>query len=362
MLENKIKILHIADVHLGRDFNFSSKKVNESQVRKEEIWDSFEKALIFAEDEGVEIVLIPGDLYDNDKMTKSNLDRLAYILAKYQKLRFYISLGNHDHLSPKSDYLKKICSKNVHIFSNTLEFREYKNIRIYGFSWDRVEYQKNPLNLVDLDETYTNILAIHGMDVSISDYMPLDINYLEDLGFDYIALGHIHQPKKAGRLSYYPGSLEPMSFNNLGPHGGLLVELTGKEVKVDFIKMAQRSYYDLDFDVSEISANKDLFKGLMKVFVDIKRTDIIRLNLLGRKSKNLDFEELEAVLKRDYSLIYLVDKTSPKINFQRLLASNKDNIIGRYFDYVFNNFDERDQRQLVKIGLESFDLGDNYED
>lgn len=362
MLENKIKILHIADVHLGRDFNFSSKKVNESQVRKEEIWDSFEKSLSFAEDEGVEIVLIPGDLYDNDKITKSNLDRLSFIFAKFSKMRFYISLGNHDHLSPKSDYLKKISSKNVHIFSDFLEYREYKNIRIYGFSWDRVEYQKNPLRFIDLDKSYTNILSIHGTDSSLSDYLPLDIKYLEDLGFDYIALGHIHQPKKAGRLSYYPGCLEPLSFNNLGPHGGLLVEFSGKEAKVDFIKMAQRSYYDLDFDVSEISANKDLFKGLMKIFTDIKRTDIIRLNLLGRKSKNLDFEELETILKRDYSLIYIVDKTSPKINFQRLLAANKDNIIGRYFDYVFNNYDEKDQRQLVKIGLESFDLGDSYED
>lgn len=362
MLDRKIKVLHIADIHLGRDFNLKTDKRDESQIRKEEIWDSFEKIIEYGQDQGAELVLIAGDLYENDSISKSNLDRLAFIFSKFPGLRFYISLGNHDYISLKSEYLEKICPKNVFIFSNSLSFKEYKHVRIYGYSWDKVEYRENPINFLDLDPSYVNILLLHGMDASMSTYLPLDIEDLESYGFDYIALGHIHQPKKLGRVTYYSGSVEPLSFNNLGPHGGLFLDFVGKEVHVDFIKMAKRSYYDLDLDLSDLVDNRDLFEKARDLLRPVKKTDIIRLKLLGRKSKKLDLNELEILLSRDYKLLYLVDQSSPKLNFNKILEDNKDNIIGKYFAYVFNNFQEKEQRQLVQIGIQGFSLGDKYED
>lgn len=361
MSQNNIKVLHIGDIHLGRDFTSNSVAGEDFSIRKEEIWDSFENSLAFAEKNSIEIVLISGDLFENESITKSNLDRLAFIFGKYHKLRFYIALGNHDYISIKSDYLKKISPNNVFIFSDFLEYKEYKNIRIYGYSWNKVEYNISPIKHFDLDNNFVNILLIHGTDSKLSNYLPLDINLLEGYGFNYIALGHIHEPKKVGKVSYYCGALEPMSFNNLGPHGGLVVTFTDKKAVTSFEKFASRNYQILDFDISGLVNIKSFFEKAFIQLKDFSTRDFIRLNIIGKKNKNLDLLEVETILLRKFKHLTLVDNTSPNFDFVKILEDNKENLIGKYFEFVFNNFDEKEQRELVEIGLNSFPLGDEYE-
>ncbi len=328
--------------------------------RREELWDTFEKSLRFSLENDVEIILISGDLYENESINKSHLDRLSFIFKKYNDLRFFISLGNHDHISEKSNYLDDITGNNVHIFKSNISFVEYKNIRVYGFSWDRLYYDSMPFLIPSLDRNYYNILNIHGMNENISNYLPLDIATLENSGFDYIALGHIHNNKKCGEISYYPGALEPLSFKCVGAHGGYLID-TDMD-KIDFIELSKRKYNNIKIDISEINNNRHLFSTIFENLKEYNSYDIFRIYIEGRKSKNIELDEVVRAIKRDYKYIDIIDESKPMINFEKLLEKN--NITSKYFDYIFKNFNDdiNAQKALVEIGLNSFPIEESYED
>jgi len=54
-------------------------------------------------------------------------------------------------------------------------------------------------------------------------------------GFDYVALGHIHKPQKAGPRAYYSGSPIPMRFSET--NAKFVMELEVKEKKVAIEKL-----------------------------------------------------------------------------------------------------------------------------
>ena len=60
-----MKIIHTADIHLGSKINSFPKDV--STVRKEELRNSFRRMVDFAKQNGVQVVLISGDLFDGVK-------------------------------------------------------------------------------------------------------------------------------------------------------------------------------------------------------------------------------------------------------------------------------------------------------
>ena len=79
-----------------------------------------------------------------------------------------------------------------------------------------------------------NILVVHGtVDGSLEnvEYNPMKKSMLKELGFDYIALGHIHKAQKVGGREEvrYSGSPLPMSFSETNyRHQVVLVTLDGR--------------------------------------------------------------------------------------------------------------------------------------
>ena len=56
------------------------------------------------------------------------------------------------------------------------------------------------------------------------------------MGYDYIALGHIHKPAAVEKNQiYYAGSLEPTDKNDTGKHGFIRGEIIGGETRAEFI-------------------------------------------------------------------------------------------------------------------------------
>lgn len=361
MLNEKIKIFHLSDIHLDSEFSLNNILGYNFSKRREEIWKTFEDAFKFAKEEGVEIVLISGDLYENDFVTISSLDRIAIIFNKFKDIKVLITLGNHDFISSKSEYLKSIVHENVYIFSNKLEFVDYKYIRIYGFSWDRRNYVHFPININNLNNNYFNVLSLHGMTSSNSEYLPIDIKNPSLKEFDYIALGHIHKPTKVTSNMYYCGSIEPLSFNNTGAHGGLLIEVERKDFHVDFIPLAKRNYEIIEIDSTEILNNQELYDLIKNKLKSVSTDDIIKIIVKGSKREILDLIQMELILKSEFELIEISDETTLHYNIEDLIYKNKDNLIGKYFDFIFDNYKDEELKELIKIGIESFPLENNNE-
>lgn len=357
MSKKKISILHLADLHLARSFDLDSIVGSDFQLRREEIWQSLERALAYGDSYGVSLVLLAGDLYENETMTLSNLDRLAYIFSKYSHMNFFIVFGNHDHMGPKSHYLKSVVGENVHIFDDYLDYVQIGNIRVYGYSWSRLNYQTRPFDYPILDKNFFNIFLIHGTIGSRSDYLPLNKSELEAASFDYVALGHIHQAQKVAESIYYPGSLEALDFSSGSRHGGLVIDLVDRDMKVDFVEFSTRSYHNLQYDLSHDWDSFGLIGSLNDFLGQIKKDDYIRLNIIGSRDARIDMEEVKLYLDRNYENLNLIDSSKAGIKLEDLIRQNKDNIIGRYFSQVLENYQGQEKDALVEIGLEAI-LGD----
>ena len=96
---------------------------------------------------------------------------------------------------------------------------------VYGFGFSGFyENSSNIENIQIKNPNKLNILVTHGdLDASkTSDkpFNPLSAKKLSEIGFDYIALGHVHRTNfdKNSRL-IYSGSTISLGFDELGVHG-----------------------------------------------------------------------------------------------------------------------------------------------
>lgn len=110
--------------------------------------------------------------------------------------------------------------------------------------------------------------------------------YPEDLsGFDYVALGHIHEFQNIGESIFYSGSIDRMDFNEEGqPKGFLVVTFEGKSAQTEFLETPARKFMTIGPDFLEREGWRDLMEP--KTIYRIK----------GEVTKE-QYEELKPLLK-----------------------------------------------------------------
>ena len=93
-----MKLIHCADLHLDSpmEANFSAEKAKE---RKAEILATFSKMVRLAAEGGVAAILIAGDLFDSDHITKRTERYVLDLMASYPELAFFYLAGNQDRKS-----------------------------------------------------------------------------------------------------------------------------------------------------------------------------------------------------------------------------------------------------------------------
>ena len=203
-----MRFMHIADVHLGAapDHGYPWAK-----ARGKELWEGFRRCIADANEKKVDLLLIA---------------------------------GNRDYLEPSSPYLTYQWNENViTIFSRQLERIRLPELKleIYGMSYHHREIPEPIMAGVCAEkDEYFKILLLHGGDAS---HIPLNKDELLDAGFDYIALGHLHNPQVYIRnLAVYAGAPEPVCAEDTGEHGYVLGEVQRKKVHISFVEMEGRRY------------------------------------------------------------------------------------------------------------------------
>ncbi len=254
---NTVRIIHTSDLHLDcRLNNFSLEK---SKIRRQELKSSFE--YIFKIYNNADVVLIPGDIFDNSSFSKGTVALLLNIFQTYPDTVFFICGGNHDWVgSPAMNALSEQLPDNVVLFSGKAEYMELDDIkvRVYGMSFtDKTHYASMLDEFEVIDDDYINILMLHGeitSDGSDSKYNPITTSQLAQCGFDYVALGHTHEfsgIKKLGKTHYaYCGSHEGHGFDECGPKGIIYGTVSKGECDLRFHKTCVREYITLDIDVT----------------------------------------------------------------------------------------------------------------
>ena len=222
-----MKFVHIADMHFDIPFTSLNSREGLGEKRRLEQRSAFKKAINYIKDNNVEYFFIAGDLYEHEYVKKSTIDFIINCFNEIPNTKIFISPGNHDPYIKNSYYEAYDFGSNVYIFKNSyVEKYEDENVNIYGMAFTEFFMEETPLeNIVIEDNNKLNILVAHcdlngSKDADGFSYNPILESKINSLGFDYLAIGHIHKNNfDNSNNAHYPGSPISLGFDELGKHG-----------------------------------------------------------------------------------------------------------------------------------------------
>ena len=260
------------------------------------------------------------------------LKELDYMFSGLTHTQVVIIAGNHDYLKNDSYYRTYKWQGPVSMFLSqelrTIEFEELKTC-IYGLSYEQKEIRE-PLydTACPQKRQPIEILLAHGGD---EKHIPFNKNRLVGLGYDYIALGHIHRPGmiEKNRI-YYAGSLEPTDKNDIGKHGYIKGEITKKGTTAHFIPFSTREYIHLEVEIHEKMTNHEVKELVSEKIRENGVENIYKIILKGYSDIDMifDFSNMDTY----GNILEFVDHTVPAYDYSKLLRQNEDNLLGKYIE------------------------------
>ena len=328
-----MKFMHIADVHLGANPD-AGKAYSEHRGR--EIWDSLERAISMCEQEEVDILLIAGDLFHRQPLLRE-LKEVNYLFSTLTRTRVVLIAGNHDYIKHNSYYKSFPWHGNVYpLFGERMEkviFPELK-LAVYGLSY----YNKMITEpLYDHAEAPRRlryeILLAHGGD---EKHIPIKRSKLSELGYDYVALGHLHKPEVVvDNHVIYAGALEPIDKNDTGEHGLVMGEILDNKVMAELLYCAQRRYIHSDINVDQSMTSGALKQAIKEHIEQQGEENLYKVTLQGFRDPDIlfDLEDMDTM----GNLIEIVDETSPAYDFDKLYDKNKNNLLGKFIKELMDS-------------------------
>ena len=356
-----IKLLHTGDIHL--DSPFSGLDSRSAELRRSELRSAFTSMMTYARMNHADMILIAGDVFDGDYVTKETLALLTREFENFGKPVF-ITPGNHDCASSTSVWVKDVFPKNVHVFTDdkitSVDLPEL-NTTVYGFAFTSPEMTNVPLigNAV-ADPSRINLLLCHcdmiGPKLGNTN-CPVTADHLDNFGADYSALGHVHNPPSPGHDGRwcYCGCLEPRAFDETGPKGACMVEISKKNgdssIAIKRVRFAKRRYERGELTLNEPETQADVRAAVADYIVDNKLGDdtLLSLKLTGyvHPSLVIDTEALEDSCTSLF-MLKLEDATHPSLDLNAL--EEDITIRGEVYRYLKPHLTSADPRKR-EIGL-----------
>jgi exonuclease SbcD len=270
-MEQRVSFIHCADIHLDASFKGSGCESFSSERRKD-LKKTFEIIINTVIEKDADFLLISGDLYEHDYTAKSTVNWLNEQFSKLGDKPVVIVPGNHDPYVKNAWYRIYPWKENVRILTTASPEYIYEagNVYFYGIGFDTFRQEQLPgIKPPSISAEKINICLFHGtldMDFTENPYNPSSSEELHKLGFDYYALGHFHGRNESliEKGMIYPGSPEPLGFDEKGEHGVYLVNISKKNGEVEnqycFIPVQQRKYLEYNLDAGGIQSEEDLLK------------------------------------------------------------------------------------------------------
>jgi len=226
-----MRFIHMADIHFDSPFTVLTDKRDFGTKRRLEQREAFKKSIEYISREKIPYLFIAGDLYDHNYIRESTIEFINNLFKTIPDTKIFISPGNHDPFLKNSFYNTFNWNENVTIFKDEIEVVELEEVNIYGYGFTDFYCSNSKVEEIKIkNKEKINILLVHGaLDSSKNidiQYNPISTNKLKEIGFDYIALGHIHKKTEENKFNIiYPGSIISFGFDELGEHGMLDIKI-----------------------------------------------------------------------------------------------------------------------------------------
>ena len=283
-----VKLIHCADVHFDSPFALNDPR--DAELRRMDFRSAFSSLVMHAKNYGAKIFLIAGDLFDDQYISKDTANVISKEIASYPDCRFFISPGECDPYHAKSPYKQMKWPDNAHIFkSNDLTKIEIPelNVDVYGYAFTSGTLQVNPFaNKKPQNQNRINILLGHGDTITPeSQFCPITGQDIGRSGFDYIALGHLHDGKgviKVGGTHFsYPGCLEGRGFHEPGYRGAMYGEVGKGVCELKAQKFSRRKYETVQVDISQHVTETQIIESVRLAAANFREDTALRVELVG---------------------------------------------------------------------------------
>ena len=234
------RFLHAADIHLDSPLKgLTGQEGNAAECIRTATREALGQLVDLAINEQVNFLVIAGDLYDGDwRDYKTGLFFVGQVGRLYKAgIPVYLLHGNHDAQSQITRRLE--LPDNVHVFGTrkpeTFELEEL-NVALHGQSFRQREVTENlvPGYPVPVSGVF-NIGILHtalGGRKGHDNYAPCSLEGLVNKGYDYWALGHVHQAEVLHERPHivFSGNLQGRHVRETGAKGAYLVTVEEKEI------------------------------------------------------------------------------------------------------------------------------------
>ncbi len=321
-------MLHLADVHLDRPFIGLS--VTDARERRNELRDALDRALVLAAERGVSAITVGGDLWEDEHVTP---DTCKWVADRFARAGVPVVLiaGNHDPLRAGGPYSRVEWPENVHLFPADANVHEYRlgSLSLWGVSWGAVPLHARWLENVRVPEDGRNhVLMLHGTagGAAFQDgaHCPFTGDAVRAAGFELCLAGHLHSGGMRDGIVLYPGSPEPLAWDETGRHSVAVVELfPGGQPSVDLVDFNHRRYAVRNVDCEGARSSADVERALDDAVADAT-TEFgeglcLRALLQGRVEVGCEID-LNALRTRSGGLLMLElrDDTRPAFDLDAL--------------------------------------------
>jgi len=372
------KFIHTADIHL--DSPLKSLVLRDPQIADligGATRRTFEKIIDLCINEQVHALIIAGDLYDGDQRSMKTAAFLTEQMRRLESfgIQVFIIRGNHDSESTITKHLD--FPRNVHIFTAQGDVKVLKDfgVAIHGVSYAErqapesllCKYKSPIKGLINIGIMHTSLTGASGHD----NYAPCSLRDLTDHGFDYWALGHIHQRRVYSDSSPFivmPGIPQGRDIGEEGLKSVTVVEMSEMHTQLDERFISDTEFQEIQVDLSNTlewqQALEKVQSGLKVMRGSVKANHLIcRIILVGysplywrlrrdfdlfeaevkeimRKFNGLFLDDLKIEMK---ALAFVTDDADPTVELEGYM---KEVMMNDAFCVKINSFFDKAVRQM----------------
>lgn len=288
-----MKFIHAADIHLDTPLqglaHYVGAPVNEIRNATRR---AFEKLLDAALDHQVDFIIIAGDLYD---VGLKSFESALFFNRQMTRLKeagidVYLIHGNHDAASKLIKQLRP--PANVHVFRSN-EPQTFRRdvlplpVAIHGQSFATQEvtddlaakYPAPVANAFNIGVLHTNLSGVS----EHANYAPCSLDTLRNKGYQYWALGHVHNREICCSDPYivFPGNIQGRHGKEPGEKSCELVTVSDAgAVSVERVATSVLLWSEVEIDASDCRTAEDLYDKLPAHFRKLTSTSDERVTAL----------------------------------------------------------------------------------
>lgn len=349
-----IRLLHIADVHIGASMpSFGDAAV----ARQRSLLEAFRELPEIAGREEVHAVLVAGDLFDRpepDPESKAAVSETFARLAEDGRPVFVVP-GNHDsstlHHHPYSEPLGGAWVFLGPVFERHTVETPGGPLHVYGLAYD-LGREDAPLSTYARDDLPgIHVVLLHGS-VDFSPHwkigknaLRLPLEALAGLECDYVALGDYHSFRTPDRFrgatparACYPGSFAALDLTETGPRGYVIAEIeTGRAPRVAHHVSAVPLLQDLgDVDVGGATGHDEVMRRIAE---RVAAGALPVARLVGVPDFPLDADALARRLEERYGFARVTDASTFYASARLDRIADDDTVAGHVVRFGRRNVD-----------------------